>query len=135
MAKFDTHIANVKAYLKEGKPITSWDAISLFRCTRLSAVIFYLKEKYGMNISSEMVYEEDGKRYAKYTLRANENIKTEIKDYLKRGNKITSEVAFQLFDCDYLKVVINELREEGINIVSKKVKPLCGKEFTEWYVK
>ena len=135
MAKFDTHIANVKAHLKSGKSITSWEAITTYGCTRLSAVIFYLKEKYNMNIESKMIYEEDGKKYARYTLFADFEKKEAIKNFLKRGNHITEEVAYQMFDCDELNIVISELRKEGMNIISKRVKPLCGKEFTEFLVK
>ena len=58
--KFDTQRAKVKAYLESGKSITSWEAIEMFHCTRLSAVIFSLKNDYGMNIVAEMV-SGDGK--------------------------------------------------------------------------
>jgi hypothetical protein len=30
--------------------------------------------------------------------------------------------------------VLDELKEEGLNIVSKRRKPLCGKEFTIWTI-
>ena len=135
MAKFDTHIANVKAYLKGGKSITSWEAITLFSCTRLSAVIFELKNRHHMNIESKMFYAEDGKKYARYTLLADPYKKEAIKDFLKRGNHITEEVSYQMFDCDELNIVLSELRKEGMNIVSKHVKPLCGKDFIKHFLK
>lgn len=64
---FETKTANVKRHLLSGKSITSWEAIQLYRATRLSAIIFNLKYNHGLNIESEMVY-EDGVRYAVYTL-------------------------------------------------------------------
>jgi hypothetical protein len=58
-------------YLKTGKSITSWDAIKKFRATRLSAVIFDLKEA-DYPIRSSMVYDvdTDGRpiKYAVYWL-------------------------------------------------------------------
>lgn len=131
--KFDTQRAKVKAYLESGKSITSWEAIEMFHCTRLSAVIFSLKNDYGMNIVAEMV-SGDGVRYAKYFLKADSKLKGEIKDYLMRGNYLTKEVAEQVFECKNINLVLDELKEEGLNIVSKRRKPLCGKEFTIWTI-
>ena len=71
--KFDTQRAKVRAYLESGKAITSWEAIELFHCTRLSAVIFSLKNDYNMNIFTEMI-SGDGVRYAKYILKADPKI-------------------------------------------------------------
>ena len=51
-----------------GKSITPIQALELCGCFRLSAVIYVLKYDYGMPIKTEMVYEENGKRYAKYYL-------------------------------------------------------------------
>lgn len=56
-------------YLKKGKSITSWEAIQKFRITRLSAIIFILKQE-GHPIKSSMVYDvnADGEpcKYAMY---------------------------------------------------------------------
>lgn len=56
-------------HLKNGKTITSWEAIQKYRATRLSAIIFNLKEK-GYPIASSMVYDvdKDGNpvKYAEY---------------------------------------------------------------------
>lgn len=68
---FETKTAKVKAYLLAGNTITSWDAINKFNCTRLSAVIFNLKNIHGMNIESERIY-EDGVNYSKYWLKKEE---------------------------------------------------------------
>lgn len=54
--------------LLEKKTITSWEAITDFRCTRLSAVIFDLRKE-GYNIDTKrMVNENNGKNFAEYRL-------------------------------------------------------------------
>ena len=59
-------------YLLAGKSITSWEAIQKFRATRLSAIIFDLKE-HGYPIASSMVYDTDADgnpvKYAKYWMK------------------------------------------------------------------
>lgn len=134
MEKMETQRKAVKEWLKSGKAITAAEAYRLCGTMRLSAIIFYLRNNKGMNIDSERIYEE-GTNYSKYWLKADEKKKEEIKNYLKRGNHITEEVANQVFECDELNIVISELRKEGLNIVSKHVKPLCGKEFVKWLAK
>jgi hypothetical protein len=64
---FETKTAKIKAYLLAGNTITSWDAITKFNCTRLSAVIFNLKNIHGMNIDSVRFY-EDKTNYTMYWL-------------------------------------------------------------------
>lgn len=130
----ETKIGKVRAFLEEGNTLTSWKAIELFRCTRLSAVIYVLRNDYGMAIADERIYEEDT-NYSKYWLAADPATKIAIKDYLLNGKRITEEIAKEHFNCDCIKVVINELREEGLNIVSAKRTPLCGKSYTIWYTK
>jgi hypothetical protein len=56
----------VKKHLLKKKSITSWDAISLYKATRLSAIIFSLR-KSGWNISTKPIKMEEGS-YAKYLL-------------------------------------------------------------------
>lgn len=130
----DTKIGKVRAFLEDGNTITSWKAIELFRCTRLSAVIYALRNDYGMAIADKRIYEEDT-NYSKYWLTADPATKNAIKDYLLNGKRITEEIAKEHFDCNYVKVIINELREEGLNIVSAKRTPLCGKSYSIWYIK
>lgn len=130
----DTKIGKVRAFLEEGNTLTSWRAIELFRCTRLSAVIYALRNDYGMAIADKRIYEEDT-NYSKYWLTADPATKNAIKDYLLNGKRITEAIAKEHFDCDCIKVVVNELREEGLNIVSAKRTPLCGKSYTIWYTK
>ena len=130
----DTKIGKVRAFLEEGNTLTSWRAIELFRCTRLSAVIYALRNDYGMAIADKRIYEEDT-NYSKYWLTADPATKNAIKDYLLNGKRITEAIAKEHFDCDCIKVVVNELREEGLNIVSAKRTPICGKSYTIWYTK
>ena len=130
----DTKIGKVRAFLEDGNSITSWKAIELFRCSRLSAVIYALRNDYGMAIADKRIYEEDT-NYSKYWLTADPATKNAIKDYLLNGKRITEEIAKEHFDCDCIKVVINELREEGLNIVSSQRTPLCGKSYSIWYIK
>ena len=130
----ETKIGKVRAFLEDGNSITSWKAIELFRCTRLSAVIYALRNDYGMAIADKRIYEEDT-NYSKYWLTADPATKNAIRDYLLNGKRITEEIAKEHFDCDCIKVVVNELREEGLNIVSAKRTPLCGKSYSIWYIK
>lgn len=130
----DTKIGKVRAFLEDGNTITSWKAIELFSCTRLSAVIYALRNDYGMAIADKRIYEEDT-NYSKYWLTADPATKIAIKDYLLKGKRITEEIAKEHFDCNYVKVAINELREEGLNISEERVRPLCGKSYTIWYTK
>jgi hypothetical protein len=131
--KFDTQRAKVAEYLKEGNTITARDAYKLCGTMRLSAIIHHLRHERGMAIADERVYEENT-NYSKYWLCADPKLKAEMKDYMMRGNYMTTEIAEQVFECDYLNVLLNELKEEGLNIVSKRRKPLCGKEFTIWII-
>ncbi len=131
----DTKIGKVRAFLEEGNTLTSWKAIELFKYTRLADGIHRLINDYGLPIESKMVYEDDGVKYAKYWLTADPKIKAEIKDFLLRGNRLTEDSAKEVFECDHIKVVINELREDGMNILCETVHPLCGKKFNRYYFK
>lgn len=77
----DTKTNQVRDYLEEHGSITSWDAIKLFRATRLSAIIFTLRKK-GYLIEDEWrtSIDENGRtsRYVKYNL-----IKEE--DYIEKN--------------------------------------------------
>lgn len=130
----ETKIGKVRAFLEDGNTITSWQAIELFRCTRLSAVIYALRNDYDMAIADKRIYEEDT-NYSKYWLTADPATKNAIEDYLLNGKRITEEIAKEHFDCDCIKVAINQLREEGLNIVEERVRPLCGTSYTIWHTK
>ena len=62
----DSQAHMIRLWLEEGNIITPIDALNMFGCFRLSAIIFVLKER-GMNIKSNMVY-NGKKRYAEYSL-------------------------------------------------------------------
>ena len=66
MAKI-TKEQQVKKHLIQKRSITSWEAINLYRATRLSAIIFKLKEK-GMPIRTVRVLTPDG-QFARYFLK------------------------------------------------------------------
>ena len=51
-------------HLREKRSITSWDAITMYRITRLSAIIFILRQS-GFDIRTEMV-KKNKKSYALY---------------------------------------------------------------------
>lgn len=60
--------ANIKKHLEERRSITPLEALQLYGCFRLAAVIFVLKEDYGMDIQTEIIRNGKHKRFAKYTL-------------------------------------------------------------------
>jgi hypothetical protein len=56
---------DVLNHLKK-KPITSWEAITQYRATRLADIVFKLRGR-GFNITTELV-ENGSIRYARYRL-------------------------------------------------------------------
>lgn len=55
-------------HLKEHGSITSWEAIMEYGATRLSGIIYKLKER-GLNVQTELVRNASGKsHHAKYTV-------------------------------------------------------------------
>lgn len=57
----------IKKWLESGKSISQKTADKIFNCWRLSARIYDLKNKFGMNIKTEMVT-YGRKKYARYFL-------------------------------------------------------------------
>jgi hypothetical protein len=57
----------IKNWLETGNSITPIEALNLFGCFRLGARIHDLKNKFGVNIKTEIV-ESGNKRFAKYSL-------------------------------------------------------------------
>ena len=53
MEKKNSQILDVKRHLKNKKHITSLEAFKLYGCTRLSGVIYRLKNDYGLLIKTE----------------------------------------------------------------------------------
>ena len=134
MTTFETKTSKIKTHLLEGKSITSWEAINLYRCTRLAAIIKYIETRYNVTIARKWIHEE-GTKYVRYWLTSDPALKEEIKAFMLRGNMITDEEARRLWDCECLNVVVNELREEGINVIGEWHKPLCGAGCTRYYIK
>lgn len=66
-----TKTEKVMNHLIENKKITSWEAIQLYRATRLSAIIYNLRDR-GMKIETIMKTAKDedghGYPYAEYVL-------------------------------------------------------------------
>jgi len=61
----------VKMHLEIHGSLTSWEAIQLYRITRLSAIIFILKNEQGIDIDTiRMRTESENKSYAKYIILA-----------------------------------------------------------------
>lgn len=59
----------VLIYMQKNKSITSWDAIQIFKATRLSDLIFRLRRD-GYNIISQHEKNENtGKNYVRYILK------------------------------------------------------------------
>lgn len=57
----------IKNWLETGNSITPIQALNLFGCFRLGARIHDLKNKFGLDIKTEIV-EQNKKRFAKYSL-------------------------------------------------------------------
>ena len=55
----NTKTGRVLKHLKDSGKITSWEAITLYRATRLSGIIYNLKS-YGYNITCKRVSDEQG---------------------------------------------------------------------------
>ena len=60
-----TQLENVLTHLKKRKKITSWEAIQLYHCTRLAAVIYLLKDAHDI-LAVRMHDPVTGKRWAEY---------------------------------------------------------------------
>lgn len=64
-----SQIKQVERHLKKRKSITTWDAIQLYGITRLSALIFTLRED-GYNIESKRIDDKDSRKWwTKYSLK------------------------------------------------------------------
>ena len=63
----NTQVEIIKNHLETHKIITSWDAIEQYRITRLSAVIYILRNDYEMKINSNWE-KGNGKSWVEYRL-------------------------------------------------------------------
>ena len=72
-----TKTEKVKIHLENVGHITSLEAIELYGATRLSAIIYNLRNKYNMNIITETIEFTDrfgnAAHYAKYIFKGEEN--------------------------------------------------------------
>lgn len=68
---FETKKGKVKAWLLSGKAITSQEAINMWWCTRLAAVIKDLEDRDGLTIDRVRVY-EGRNNYTRYWLHKEE---------------------------------------------------------------
>lgn len=70
-----THADRIEKYLKENGSITSWEAIKEFGITRLSAVIYNLRNKRGLDITTNFETRKnrygDSVSFARYKLGGN----------------------------------------------------------------
>jgi hypothetical protein len=62
MSKIDA----VFAHLKKKRSITSWEAITLYKATRLADIVYKLKNQ-GFDIETVLI-ESNGTRFARYYL-------------------------------------------------------------------
>ena len=66
--KTETQKSNILAHLKEGKTITPLEALNLYGCFRLAAIIFLIKKDCGVDIETKRVKTANGKYVAQYKL-------------------------------------------------------------------
>ena len=64
--KKKTQYENIKEHLEDGKKITPIDALSMFGCFRLSAIIYTLRQE-GLPIETNFKT-KNGKTFAEYEL-------------------------------------------------------------------
>jgi hypothetical protein len=68
--KKTTKTEQVRKHLLKKKSITSWEAITLYRATRLSSIIFTLRKKENWKIESKSIVTKDANgnptTFAKY---------------------------------------------------------------------
>ena len=77
----------VKQYLLKRGKITSWEAITKFKATRLSAIILNLRQN-GYLITSEWKTNKDGTRYVIYKLDKLAMAKADIQAKMEGWNKL-----------------------------------------------
>jgi hypothetical protein len=68
MESTDSQNALIKGWLLNGHSITQLEALTQFGCFRLAARIAYLRDK-GLDVMTDMVTLENGKRVARYSVK------------------------------------------------------------------
>ena len=66
--EFTSQKTMIRQHLLEGKSITQLDALKLYGCLRLSAIIFDLRDE-GLDIVTERIQVSPRKRCAKYYIK------------------------------------------------------------------
>ena len=69
MTSNDSQNALIKGWLLNGYSLTQLEALTQFGCFRLAARIADLRDK-GLNVVTDMVQLENGKRVARYILKS-----------------------------------------------------------------
>ena len=64
----ESKVKKVLQHLLMYGSITSWDAIKLYKATRLSAIIFELKKNKRCKIKSERITDKKGVNWVRYKL-------------------------------------------------------------------
>lgn len=67
--RLKSQILSAAEWLREGKSLTSITAFTLWRTTRLSSIIYDLRE-YGARIETELEESESGAKFARYSVKA-----------------------------------------------------------------
>lgn len=67
--RLKSQILSAAEWLREGKSQTSITAFNLWRTTRLSSIIYDLRE-YGARIETELEESESGAKFARYSVKA-----------------------------------------------------------------
>jgi hypothetical protein len=63
----NSQISQIFKWLRKGRYLTQLDALNLFNCMRLGAVVYRLK-KIGWNIKTKMIATKTHKRIAQYRM-------------------------------------------------------------------
>ena len=66
--RLKSQILSAAEWLREGKSLTSITAFNLWRTTRLSSIIYDLRE-YGARIETELEESESGAKFARYSVK------------------------------------------------------------------
>ena len=66
--KRETQRAKVKRWLLNDKTLTPIEALEMFGCFRLAAIVHNLRDEDNMNIHTELVTNKYGTKYARYNL-------------------------------------------------------------------
>ena len=120
----------VKQHLRGGKTITSLEAINLYSATRLSAIIFCLREK-GHNIVTIPITIKDrfgnSCQYAKYKLLDVELVEGDKP--LSQQNLFTSESDIHKYLVDARETAIETANKNFSNLSQDELKETNDKNF------